>query len=111
MRARLVILMLAAGVIIGVAACGTPKANAVKDLFAQFGWIVLGEPVEADDILPAEFKVCPGFPWRVYLDLSKDSGLDFSPLAEDGAVPGRGLAGRAAEGDPRAVSSLGSCCA
>ncbi|MDI6895579.1 MAG: DUF4830 domain-containing protein [Bacillota bacterium] len=81
MRARLVILMLAAGVIVGVEACGAPKANAVKDLFAQFGWIVLGEPVEGEDILPAEFKVCPGFPWRVYVDLSKDAGLDFSPLA------------------------------
>lgn len=89
MKAWLIILMLTAGVIIGVAGCGTAKrkegparTNPAKDLFAQFGWSMVGEPVESSDTLPADFKLRSGrFPWRVYLDLSSDAGLDFSPLA------------------------------
>jgi len=89
MKAWLLILMLTAGVIIGIAGCdtamgkeGPARTNQAKDLFAQFGWSMVGDPVESSDTLPADFKLRSGqFPWRVYLDLSSDVGLDFSPLA------------------------------
>lgn len=77
-------LMLVAALVIGLAACGPTagKAEPVDDLLTRFGWSIVGEPVESSDRLPADFALRSGrFPWRVYLDLSGDGGLDFRGLA------------------------------
>lgn len=55
--------------------------TAVADRFADQGWSVAGEAIESSDVLPPDFLLRSGrFPWRVYLDLSADGGLDFSHL-------------------------------
>jgi hypothetical protein len=83
------ILLVAVSLVVGCAAFPGSAKKTTKipgeDLFAQHGWVVTGEVSESGDKLPVDFNLRSGyFPWVIYLDLSRDVGLDFATHAGKG---------------------------
>lgn len=63
------------------AADAAPLPDAVAALLAREGWKPAGPLQESRTTLPADFRLGPGFPWRIVVDLSRDIGLDPEPYA------------------------------
>jgi|GEM_PF-3388389 len=88
MKAKLILLFVMLATVIGLSGCADDRRSTaagnhqiVQNLFAQFGWRTVGVPVEGEGVMPNDFRLnFDRFPWRVYLDLSMDVGLDFSSL-------------------------------
>lgn len=81
-------LLLVATLLLFSGGCGPKKSDddqidaPVVQLFADHGWGTSDPVVRSKDRLPQDFRLRTGtYPWRVFLDLSIDIGLDFSSLA------------------------------
>lgn len=76
-------LLAAALLLLSGCASGTPAARSEPEmLLDRYGWSTVGDVQSATIVVPADFTLRSGHaPWRVWLDLSKSVGLDFSSQA------------------------------